>query len=96
MSNKIQKMIKELKRRGYRNSRLKKRIIEIIFRSKKPISVPEIIEKLDIGKIAYNKSSVYREINKLLSEDGHRRASPCQPRASARRRASSARARAGG
>lgn len=69
MSTKIEEVIKDLKSRGYRNSRLKRRIIEIIFRSKKPISIPEIIEKLDIGKIAYNKSSVYREINKLLSEE---------------------------
>jgi Fe2+ or Zn2+ uptake regulation protein len=68
MNNKVEKLIKDLQNRGYRDSRLKRRIIELIFLSKKPISVPEIIQKLDIEKVPYNKSSLYREIDKLLSE----------------------------
>lgn len=69
MNDKVEKLIKDLQNRGYRDSRLKRRIIELIFLSKKPISVPEIIEKLDIEKEPYNKSSLYREIEKLLSEE---------------------------
>jgi Fe2+ or Zn2+ uptake regulation protein len=68
MNNKVEKLIKDLQNRGYRDSRLKRRIIELIFLSKKPISVPDIIQKLDIEKVPYNKSSLYREIDKLLSE----------------------------
>jgi Fe2+ or Zn2+ uptake regulation protein len=69
MNNKVEKLIKDLQNRGYRDSRLKRRIIELIFLSQKPISVPDIIQKLDIEKVPYNKSSLYREIDKLLSEE---------------------------
>lgn len=43
MNDKVEKLIKTLQNRSYRDSRLKRRIIEIILLSNKPISFPEII-----------------------------------------------------
>lgn len=69
MNDKLEKVIRNLQKKGYRDSRLKRKIIELILNSSKPISIPEIIEKLETQKERFNKSSLYREIKKLLSEE---------------------------
>lgn len=65
---KVEPIIKNLRNKGYRNSRLKRKVIEYIFLSDQPVSVGEIVNKLEKDGISYFKSSLYRAIEILLSE----------------------------
>lgn len=54
-------IIDSLKKSGYRITKARKRIIEILADAKAPINASEIIRKLDV-----NKTTVYREIEALI------------------------------
>lgn len=58
-----------MKRCGHRASVTRDVLIDILNTAKQPLSVPEIITHMKEKDIVVNKSTVYREIEKLLNHD---------------------------
>ena len=59
--------IQNLKNTGYRITKLRKAIFEILNFSKKPLSVPEIIKEIYKRDLSVNKTTVYRELKFLIN-----------------------------
>jgi Fur family transcriptional regulator, ferric uptake regulator len=64
----ISELQAKLKEKGYRYSRLRELMLQIIEKSEKPINVNNILENLLNFDLKPNKTSVYREIETLLQE----------------------------
>ncbi len=58
----------KLKEKGYRYSRLRELMMQIIEKSERPINANNILESLVNFNLKPNKTSVYREIETLLNE----------------------------
>lgn len=58
-----------MKKEGHRTSKTRKAVIEVLEESKLPLSVSEILEQLHKTNLQVNKTTVYREIEKLLHHE---------------------------
>ncbi len=58
-----------MKKCGHRASNTRDVLIEILNTAKQPLSVPEIIALMRENNTVVNKSTVYREIEKLLNHE---------------------------
>lgn len=58
-----------MKKCGHRASVTRDVLIDILTEAKQPLSVPEIIANMKEKNTVVNKSTVYREIEKLLNHD---------------------------
>lgn len=62
-------LIKGLKNKGFRLTKIRKAIIEELDLAKKPLSASEIITLLGKHNLKPHKTSVYRELSFMLSEE---------------------------
>jgi Fe2+ or Zn2+ uptake regulation protein len=67
--NAVDELLAKLRAKGYRSSRLKRRILEYLTQSQLPMTIPDIMNQLEKEEIPFNKSSLYRETDKLLEEN---------------------------
>ncbi|MFW5720712.1 MAG: Fur family transcriptional regulator [Candidatus Dojkabacteria bacterium] len=67
--NTVDELLAKLRAKGYRSSRLKRRILEYLAQSQLPMTIPDIMKRLEKEGIPCNKSSLYRETDKLLEEN---------------------------
>lgn len=58
-----------MKKCGHRNSVTRDILIDIMHASSKPLSVPEMLTKMEKQNVRVNKTTVYREIEKLLKHE---------------------------
>lgn len=63
--NSEQLILDELKRRGLRQSRIRKILVNIFTNSSQPISAVDLLEK---NKVSANKTTIYRELYTLVSQ----------------------------
>lgn len=63
--NSEQLILDELKRRGLRQSRIRKILVNIFANSSQPISAVDLLEK---NKVSANKTTIYRELYTLVSQ----------------------------
>jgi len=61
--------IKEyLKDKGFKATKHRYALLQIMFSNKKPLSVPEILDLFEDLKLSPNKTTIYREIEFLIQE----------------------------
>lgn len=60
-----QLILDELKKRGFRMSRIRKLLVEILAKAEKPISAVDLLEK---NKVPANKTTIYRELYTLVEQ----------------------------
>lgn len=65
----LQKVLADFKDQGRKITKIRSEVIKIISESKSPISAPKIIERLRDIEITANKTTVYRELAFLLSQE---------------------------
>jgi Fe2+ or Zn2+ uptake regulation protein len=58
----------QLKGKGYRKSSFRENILTYLLKSSSPLSAKEILDSLEADNLFPNKTTVYREIEKLLKE----------------------------
>lgn len=58
-----------LKRKGYRPSKIRDKIITYFNKSSAPLSANELINKTRKDNLTPNKTTIYRELEKLLNEN---------------------------
>jgi Fur family ferric uptake transcriptional regulator len=68
MNIKMEVKIK-MKLNGHRSSQTRNLLISILKRSLRPLSVPEIIESMKEQSHTFNKTTIYREIEKLITHE---------------------------
>ncbi|MHB8840423.1 MAG: Fur family transcriptional regulator [Candidatus Aquicultor sp.] len=61
-------LIKDLKDRGFRLTKLRKAILEELDLARKPLSAAEIIEQLKKHDLKPHKTSIYREVTFMLEQ----------------------------
>lgn len=61
-------IIKELKNKGFRLTKVRKAIIEVLDIAKKPLSASDIIVLLGECDLTPHKTSIYRELNFMLEQ----------------------------
>ena len=61
-------IIKNLKKKGFKSTLLRRKLIDIFLSKNFPISVPEVLELLHSENLDANKTSVYREIEFLTDQ----------------------------
>lgn len=61
-------VLKSLKQKGSRITKVRKALIEILAATKTPLSVPELLPLLETQDLPVNKTTVYRELDFLLEE----------------------------
>jgi Fe2+ or Zn2+ uptake regulation protein len=66
---KLDNILGTLKSGGFRITRARRAIITLFLDAKAPLSVPEVSEGLRRMKIKVNKTTVYREVDFLKSQD---------------------------
>jgi len=62
-------VITQLRAKGFRITKLRQTLLELLFLSNSPLSVPEILANLKKKRLVVNKTSIYRELEFLLAED---------------------------
>lgn len=62
-------ILKNLKSKGHKNTRAREAIIEILVKSRTPLSIPEILDLLAKLSLKPNKTTVYREIDFLKDQN---------------------------
>jgi len=65
---KSSEMLSQLKEKGYKKTKNREAIIDIIYGYDKPISANDILEKLDKKGLQPNKTTVYRKLEILKKE----------------------------
>lgn len=70
IARKIEGIVREMQKNGFRRSRSREGILRILALSKNPLSVAAIRETLKKEKVSLNKTTVYREVA-LLARLGH-------------------------
>ena len=63
------KIINTLKSEGERITQAREQIVSIVVSSDKPLTAPEIQEKLEKAGVSVNKTTVYRELTFLVGKD---------------------------
>lgn len=66
--NTLASIQKDLKSKGFRSTKLRTAILKILVEAQQPISAMEIMDSLNNMALHPNKTSVYRETDKLLAE----------------------------
>jgi Fur family ferric uptake transcriptional regulator len=61
-------ILKNLKKKGFKSTLLRRKLIDIFLSKNFPISVPEILDLLRLENLEVNKTSVYREIEFLIDQ----------------------------
>ncbi|MGB9735901.1 MAG: Fur family transcriptional regulator [bacterium] len=61
-------ILQSLKSRGYRITKIRSGIIDILYNTRKPLTVMEIKSALEQHSLKPNKSTIYREVSALKSE----------------------------
>ncbi len=62
-------IIEFLRSRGHRITKVRSAMLKILAHNEKPLAVPELIERLKEAGIIVNKTTVYREIEFLQSQN---------------------------
>lgn len=70
IARKIEGIVREMQKNGFRRSRSREGILRILALSKNPLSVAAIMETLQKERASLNKTTVYREIA-LLADLGY-------------------------
>lgn len=65
---KTEEVLKDLKAKGFRLTNIRKKLVDIFATTKMPLSVQELIEKLEEQDITANKTTIYREIYFLMEQ----------------------------
>jgi len=60
-------LLEHLKDSGMRMTKTRRAVVELLFRSKGPISAQDILSSLKKGSLEVNKTTIYREIDALLA-----------------------------
>ncbi len=66
---KMNKVLQNLKNRGYRVTKIRTGIIDILYGTQKPLTAMEIKSALEQHGLKPNKTTIYREISALKSEE---------------------------
>ncbi len=61
-------VIESLRKKGHRITQTRRAVLGIFFSSQTPLTVQEILKGLERKKLTVNKTTVYRELEFLLSE----------------------------
>lgn len=64
----VGEIILKLKGEGHRITPIRKKILDIFSTSPSPISAPELVESFKNLKIDVNKTTIYRELNFLMTK----------------------------
>jgi len=64
--HRFEAILENIRKKGLRDSKIKRKVIEYLLKANKPLSIGEIIELLDQEEFRFNKTSLYRETDKLL------------------------------
>ncbi len=64
--SRIESILHSLREKGYRITKIRAAMLDILSLSKSPLSALEIQKKLSTKKITANKTTIYREIDFLL------------------------------
>lgn len=59
------RIAKELNKDGFRVTRTRKAVLKVFLEDRKPISAEELMDALERGGVAVNKTTVYRELSFL-------------------------------
>lgn len=62
MDERLEKVLGELNRSGFRITRIRKAMIEVFLASGKPLSAVEVMEGLEKAGVGFNKATIYREL----------------------------------
>ena len=64
----INQIIESFKDEGIRITKVRKKMLDIFDKNRTPLSAPEILERLEKSKLSVNKTTVYRELEFLMSK----------------------------
>lgn len=64
----LQEIIENVKRSGYKLTKVRHTLIEFLFSQAKPLSAPEILQKIQKKHYSTNKTTIYRELEFLCSQ----------------------------
>lgn len=59
----------KMKMGGHRTSATRETVIDILQKNKRPLSVPELLILLEENNVSVNKTTLYREMEKLVNHD---------------------------
>jgi Fe2+ or Zn2+ uptake regulation protein len=65
----ISQILDDLKLRGFKNTKIREALIEILLKAKSPLDISETLEALAKKELTPNKTTIYREII-FLKEQG--------------------------
>lgn len=61
----VDNLIGQLKKKGFRFTKIRKALLELLVKSHKPLSSPEILRTFSKKGITVNKTTIYRELTTL-------------------------------
>ncbi|MBI5643867.1 MAG: transcriptional repressor [Deltaproteobacteria bacterium] len=61
----LTRITRELNKEGFRVTRIRKAMLEVFLDNHKPVSAEELMDALGRSKLAFNRTTVYRELNFL-------------------------------
>lgn len=64
-----ERLLEGLKTKGYRSSKIRTALVEILFEARAPLAVPELLELLSSRDFDANKTTIYRELTALKREN---------------------------
>jgi len=67
--NTLKNSILQLKKKGYRSSKVRNVLVEVLYRGHEPLAVADFQEIFTKKKISVNRTTLYRELN-LLTKEG--------------------------
>jgi Fur family transcriptional regulator, zinc uptake regulator len=65
---KLQNILIDLKKQGIKNTQIRKALIELFSSNTTPLSVTDLLEKLEKNNLKPNKTTIYREIELLKNQ----------------------------
>ncbi len=62
---KLEDILNSLESQGYRLTKARRALLSVLFQSRVPLSVPEILRRMKEDGVMVNKTTVYRELENL-------------------------------
>jgi Fe2+ or Zn2+ uptake regulation protein len=66
--NSVNNIVKTLKASGFKNTKIRESLIEVLLKHQTPLSITEILSELSKSDLTPNKTTVYREIEFLRNQ----------------------------
>lgn len=59
-------VLSDMPNKGFRESKLRQSLVDLLLKTSQPLSVPEILEQFKKNQISVNKTTIYRQLNLLI------------------------------